>query len=813
MHHSLATWLRDFMHAARALRRAPAFTIVTVVTLALAIGSNAAIFSVVDAVLIDPLPFPNADRLVSIRATAPGTDMPAEFGVGAEFFVQYDENADLLEDLGFFQSAQTTVRTEERTDRLFIQAVNPSFFSALGVTPVLGRLPTLEDAEGTVVVISHDLWISWFRGDPSVIGRSLEVSRAQRTVIGVMGPKFRFFDDRMAVWVHDLVTDQENLEPGHFGLGLVGRTRPGVDHADLAEQLAVLARRLPERFGGSAQYARIIEQHRPVVRSLEEQLVGDVATPLWLLLGTVAIVLLVACANVANLFFVRAETRQRDLAVRQALGGGRAVLIRTQMAEALLLAGFGGLAGALLALASIPLLVRAAPEGIPNLNAAHLNVATLLFTAGVSILAACAFGLLPSIRVSGSRLFDALKQTARTGGASSHLSRNALVSLQTASALVLLVGSGLLFRSFWTLSHVDPGFDTDNVFTFQVSPQREEVHDGPSYARFHEGFMQRVAGLPGVESVGLTNWLPLDEGAATNRFLTERTAASGETPPPMRFTFVGGDYFGTMGISLLSGRLFEPSDHIDGLGNAIVSPAAARQLWPGEDPIGQRLAITSDTTHWQTVVGVVEDILVEDFRQEAADPMIYLPMVGPLRQWVVGSPAYVVKSPRADALAPDIRNLMREVVPESPMYRIFTMEGLAERSMAQLSFTMLLLAIAAGLALILGAVGLYGVLSYVVSNRSREIAVRIALGAEGERVRRMVVLQGARVTLVGLLFGIVAALASTRVLDSLLFGVGALDAMTLIVMSSVMVAVALLASYVPARRASSVDPMESLRAD
>ena len=325
--------------------------------------------------------------------------------------------------------------------------------------------------------------------------------------------------------------------------------------------------------------------------------------------------------------------------------------------------------------------------------------------------------------------------------------------------------------------------------------------------------MERVAGLPGVESVGLTNWLPLDEGAAPNRFTTEHTAVSGETPSPMRFTFVGGDYFKTMGISLLNGRLFEPIDHRGGSGNVIVSPKAAQQLWPGEDPLGQRLSFTADTTHWQTVVGVVENILLDDFRQDEADPMIYFPMVGHLRQWVVASPAYVVKTQRANFIAPDIRNLMHEVVPESPMYRIFTMEQLAKNSMAELSFTMLLLAIAAGLALILGAVGLYGVLSYVVSNRSREIAVRIALGAEGERVRRMVILQGARVTLVGVFVGLGVALASTRVLDSLLFGVGALDTITLIVMSSVMLGVALLASYIPARRASTVDPMETLNAE
>ncbi len=319
MRRSLEAWQRDFMHAARALRRAPGFTAVTVATLALAIGANTVIFSVVNAVLIDPLPFPNADRLVSIRASAPGTDMPPEFSGGWEFFVQYGEQAELLEDLGFFQSGQTTVRTAERTERLFVQGANPSFFTTLGATPALGRLPTPEDPEGQVVVISHELWMSWFGGDPSVIDRSLEVSGRQPTVIGVMGPEFRFLDARTSVWVHVLVTNRDNVRPGGTGLGLVGRMRPGADHATLTEQLAVLARRLPERFGGPPQYARRIEAHRPVVRSLEEELVGDLATPLWLLLGAVVVVLLVACAIVAMLFSVRAVSRRRVLAVRQDL--------------------------------------------------------------------------------------------------------------------------------------------------------------------------------------------------------------------------------------------------------------------------------------------------------------------------------------------------------------------------------------------------------------------------------------------------------------------------------------------------------------
>ncbi|MCH7934042.1 MAG: ABC transporter permease [Gemmatimonadetes bacterium] len=816
MRRSLEAWTRDFMHAARALRRAPGFTVVTVATLALAIGSNAAIFSVVDTVLLDPLDFPAADRLVVIRASAPGTDQPDEFGPGAEFYVQYRDNAGMLEDLGMWNQGQTTVRSDERTERLFIVRVTPDLYTTLGVTPMLGRLSTTEDGSADVMVISHWLWTTWFDADPSVVGRSYEVSGTMRTVIGVMGPEFRFPDDRTALWIHAMFQDESEIRPGNFGFNFVGRMTPGTDHASLEGQLAILASRLPELYGGSARYAEIIEQHVPIVRSLEEELVGDIAGRLWLLMGAVVIVLLIACANVANLFIVRAESRRGDLAVRQALGAGRAGLIRTQMAEALLLAAAGGVGAALLAWAAVPLLVRAAPENIPNLDAASLDFATLIFTAGVSILAALAFGLLPAIRFSRPRPVGASKQAGRGWGAGGHWSRNALVLLQTAAALVLLVGSGLLIRSFWTLTHVDAGFDTDDIFTFQVAPQREELNDGPSYARFHEAFMERVAGLPSVESVGLTLALPLDEGAADGRFNTMRTLASGEAPPILNFTAVGGDYFRTMGIAITRGRRFEPSDHRLGTTPIIVSESMAELLWPGEDPFSGRLLPGPDSTAigWMNVVGVAEDIFLNDFRQDARDPMLYLPMVGPTADaYSVGSPAYVVKTRRAEVIGPEIRALMREVIPESPMYRIFTMEGLAQRSMAQLSFTMLMLTIASGLALILAAVGLYGVLSYVVAHRAPEIAMRMALGAEASQVRRMVVLQGARVALAGVALGLAAAFALTRVLDSLLFGVGTLDLLTFAATAGVMLMVALLASYIPARRASLVSPMLSLRSE
>jgi predicted permease len=684
-----------------------------------------------------------------------------------------------------------------------------SVFNMLGVTPILGRLPVEEDESG-VVVISHALWTAWFGADPAVIGRSYHVSGADRTVIGVMGPDFWFPSDETLLWIPDVIR-QDGIVPGRFGIGLVGRLAPGATNETLSTELTRLARRLPERFGGSANYARIIEQHRPIVRSVEEALLGDVAGPLWVLLGAVGIVLLIACANVANLVAVRSEHRQRDLAVRRALGADRGQLIRTQLAEALVLAGCAGALAVVLAWVTIPLFIRAAPTDVPRLTQAGLSGSTILFTAGLSVFAALLCGLVPALRSSTSDL-TRLREGGRGSTRRRTWGRDALVVGQTALALVLLIGSGLLVRSFIELRSVDPGYDTEDIFTFQIAPEGDDLRDAESYARFHMDFMERLAALPGVESVGIVENVPLNEGVSNGRFLTEATASDVDGGTLLGYTWAAGDYHGTMGIDVLEGRPFERADQTSGLGNVVVSRAAADLLWPGQDAIGRRVRLR-EAEPWETVVGVVEDVMQYGFRNEP-QPLVYYPLVGQgPGSRVVSSPAYVVKTGRADDIAGEIRALAREVAPTAPMYRVFTMAGLAAQSMGQLSFTMLTLGIASMLALVLGAVGLFGVLSFVVAQRTQEIGVRMALGAEARRVRRMVVAQGARVVILGVLIGLGVAIGTTRVLGSLLFGVEASDAGTFVGMSVTMVLVGLLASYLPARRASSVDPIESLKGE
>jgi predicted permease len=428
----------------------------------------------------------------------------------------------------------------------------------------------------------------------------------------------------------------------------------------------------------------------------------------------------------------------------------------------------------------------------------------LLFTAGISVLAACAFGVFPALHFSGTRL-GTLQQAGRGVVGRRSFTRDALVVVQTASALVLLVGSALLMRSFWQLSSVDAGYDIENIFTFQVAPNRPELKDRLSVSQFQYAFMDRLKGIPGVESVGYVTLLPLDEGAESGNITTPRMLASGAEAPVLRYAGAGGAYFQTMGIELLHGRFFERVEEERGIRNVLVSQSAAALLFPGEDPLGKQLRpAAGNPDNWYTVIGVVEDILIDDLRRKSPEPMVYLPAVA-------GSPAYVLRSSRADQLAPEVQAIIREFIPESPMYRVFTMERLAANAMSSLSFTMLMVSLAATLALILGAVGLYGVLSYQASRRTQEIGVRMALGAEAKTVRRMFVWHGAQIAVVGVVIGALAAVGLTRYIQTLLFDVKRLDVTAFAGMSVVLLSVALLASYIPAHRASAVDPMSALR--
>ena len=803
-------WISDFRHGWRALVRTPVFLVTSVTTLGLAIGAVVGMFSVVNTVLLRPLPFPESGRLVVLSGTAPGSDLPERFGLGPEFYLHYKERSELLDGIFLFSGGTSTLRTEHRVERIPMAFPTNDIYTTLGARPQVGRLPVPDDGN-RVVLISDRLWNTWFGRDPAVVGKSYFVSGEMRQVIGVMPPEFSFPTDETLLWVAGEVRPSE-IRPGQLGAPVVARMKPGVTREQLGVELTRLSKELPARFGGSPTYARIIEQHRAVVEPVLDRLVGPTAsTSLWVLLGAVTVVLLIACANVANLFLVRAEGRGRSLAVRRAIGASRAQLVRLQMVEAFLVALLAGGLAVILSALTLPLFLRAAPEGIPRLALVGLDLPTLAAAFGLVVVAALACGAIPSLHASSPDLAR-LRDGSRGSTGRRHLGRDVLVVGQTALALVLLIGSALLVQSFQRLRTVDPGYDTDDIYTFQFAPEQERLTDGPAWGRFHLEFMDRLRALPGVSTVGVVNYIPLDEGTDTRRFLTDSMAAEGGGAL-LEQNFTGGDYFRVMGIDLLRGRQFTPDEAMTPNSSVIISQSTAARLWPDRDPLGQRIRPTGDTPQWFTVVGVVEDVKQYDWR-DPSQANVYFPLTGPTpAAWAMGSPAYVVKSPRAASLGREVRELVRQVAPEAPVYREFTMEFLAQRSMIQLSFTMLTLGVVSALAMILGAVGLYGVLAYVVAERTREIGVRMALGATVGAVRRMVVTQGAKVVLVGIVVGVAAALASTRLLDALLYDVNALDPVIFVTMSLMMIGIGMLASYVPARRASNVDAIQSLRID
>jgi predicted permease len=800
--------ISDFRHAWRGLLRTPGFLVTSVATLALAIGVVAGMFSVVNTVLLQPLPFPDADRLVVLSGTAPGSDLPERFGLGPEFYLHYQERSQLLDGIFLFGGGTSTLRTDTRVERIPMAFPTNGMYSTLGVRPQIGRLPTPED-EDRVVVISDQLWSSWFGRDPAVVGKTYFVSGLMRQIVGVMPPEFQFPSDTTLLWVAGDFRPA-GVRPGQLGAPVIARMKPGVTREQLASELTRLSKELPARFGGSANYARLIGQHSAVVEPVIDRLVGPTTrTSLWVLLGAVSVVLLIACANVANLFMVRAEGRRRDLAVRRAIGASRAQLVRLQLAEAFLVALPAGILAVILSALTLPLFLRAAPEGIPRLALAGLDLPTLTAAFALVVVVALACGTLPALHASSPDLAR-LREGSRGSTGRRHLGRDALVVGQTALALVLLIGAALLVQSFQRLRGVDPGYDTADIYTFQFAPEQARLTDGPSWGRLHLDFMDRLRALPGVTGVGIVNNIPLDEGTGTGRFLTEAMDPNGGGAL-LDQNFAGGDYFQVMGIDLLRGRPFTNDEAVTPNSNIIISRSAAARLWPDRDPLGQRIRRAAGAVQWFTVVGVVDDVKQDDWR-DAGEAIVYFPLTGPApNAWALGSPAYVVKSPRAASLGREVRDLVRQVAPEAPVYREFTMDLLAQRSMVQLSFTMLTLGVISALAMILGAVGLYGVLSYVVAERTREIGVRMALGATAGGVRRLVVSQGAKVVLVGAVVGVAAALASTRLLETLLYEVSALDPGVFTAMPVVMIGIGMLASYVPARRASRVDPIESLR--
>ncbi len=812
--------IRHVRHGARRLVRSPGFTCAAVGTLALGIGANVAIYGVVDSVVLNPLPFPGADALVQLDNAAPGIGATDGLGFTPGMAYHVLDHQRTLEAAGAFDSDRATLTCGEGVpERVRFTKVTPSLVEVLKVAPLHGRwFLRGEGGEDRpeVAVLSHALWERRYGGDLDVIGRTIRIDRRPVRVVGIMPPSFRFPDADVRLW-RPLRIDA-SVGFGGFWYEMIGRTRPGISPAEVRADLRHLYGSLTESFPGEAGLIRAhLEDARvaPLVTPLKAAILGNVARTLWILLGTVGFVLLIAWANVANLFLVRAESRQRETAVRKALGAGRRELAWESLSESLVLAGVAGTIGVGLAYAGTGLLVRRGPASLPRLHEVGVDASVLVFALGVTVVTALAFAAIPLLR--RSRSVSRALRTDGWGATADRLrvrGRNLLVAGQTALALVLLVGSGLMVRSFAHLHAVDPGFEASpDILTFEIGLPRVEYPDDARAAAFHQELVTRLEGLPGVERAGVVTCLPLQGWCSGDPLHVEgRPIPKGTIPPIVAVRRAGPGYFRAMGIDLRSGRTFDRADHEQGYRAVVVSRELAGRYFPDEDPVGQRVAAAGDTT-WSTIVGVVEDVPARSL-MEGGDPLIYFPLSGPGFDGVSSrAAAAAVRAPDAAGLLPAIRVQLKALDPDVALARVRTTGRIVADAGARLAFTMVLLVLAAGVALLLGAVGIYGVISYLVTRRRPEIGVRMALGAGAAEVRCVVVRQGGLAAGAGLLVGLGAAALLTRFMDALLFGVEPTDPATFIAVSAFLLTVALLASWLPARRAARVDPAEALRAE
>jgi putative ABC transport system permease protein len=810
---------RRIRHLLRSFARAPGFTAVAVITLAVGIGANAAIFSLINGVLLRPLPYPDSERLVDLSHTAPGIGLP-KFQQSDATYLHYLHENRVFTGVAVYRETPVNLTGEGDPERLPAARVTPSLLAVLGVAPERGRGFTEEEggpASEPVVLLGHDLWVRRFGADPEILGRTIQIDGVGTRVVGVLGASLRFPAPETALWL-PLVIDPAHLQAGSFNFDGVARLAPGVTAAAAQADLDRTVATLSEEFPGDLTHELLAKaRFANVVTPLKENLVGDVSRTLWVLLGSVAVILLVACANVANLFLVRAEVRQREVAVRTALGAGRWRVVADFLAESLVLAVAGGAVGLALAYLGLDLLKALAPWHIPRLAEIDVDSRVLAFTAAVSLGAGLLFGVFPAFRYSSSALLASLRDGGRgaTAGRRRHLARSLLVVFQVALALVLLVTSGLLVRSFAALRGVDPGFDPRGVLTLRLALPRAGYPDPAAGARFYGELLARVRALPGVEAAGAVQDLPLGgsqsrQGTAVEDF----PRAPDELPFLFPYTVASPGYFAALGIPLVAGRTFERADYEQPSGAVVVSAALAARLWPGGSALGKRLRPgDAGDGGWYTVVGVVGRVRDKRLEEEPSE-LLYYPLVGlgGDDDWVARNMTLAVRTAGEPlALADPVRAAVWALDPKLPIAEVRTLAGVVDRAAARPRFTMLLLLLAAGVSLALGAVGLYGVIAYVVSQRRQEIGVRMALGADRRAVANLVVGQGLTVAAVGVVLGLAGAFAVTRLLAALLFAVSPTDPATFALVPVLLLGVAALASYLPARRAAAVEPSEALR--
>ncbi|MFZ0818856.1 MAG: ABC transporter permease [Candidatus Acidiferrales bacterium] len=825
---SFSSQLRQVL---RRLGRAPMFTAITLITLAAAIGANAVVFGVVEGVLLKPLPYPKADELAGIWLTAPGINIKQLELDPSSYFIFREQNQ-TFQDIGLYGSDSDSVTGVGEPEQVRALLVTEGTLPMLGEQPALGRMISHEDDLPDAPrrgMISYGYWRSKFGGSPSAIGKTIVVDGKQWEIIGVLPQDFHFLDEADPALILPYRFDRNKLHLGNFSYRAIARLKPGVTFvqagADVARMLPIVTRSFPPPPGYSLKLFE--DAHiSPSLRPLKQDVVGDVSNVLWVIMGSIGMVLLIACANVANLLLVRVEGRRQELAIRAALGAGRARIAGDLLFESLILGLFGCALGLGIAYWTLRALVAIAPTGLPRIREIGIDARVVLFTLAAALFASLLIGFIPVFKHAGARLNTGLREGARGMSQSrdQHRARNSLVVIQVALAVVLLICSGLMIRTFRALVHVNPGFSgAAELQTFRIYIPESEVKEPARAIHMEEEIFGKLAAIPGVSSVGISTKIPMDgNGNFDLLFAEDRHYAEGQIPPVRRFNYMSPGFFSTMGTPLISGRDITWTDVYDMRAVALISENFAREYWgSAQNALGKRIRAAT-TDDWREIVGVVSSVYDNGVNEEPSSAGYY-PVLTKNFDGNTGNDAieaqrgvaFAIRSTRAGSenFMKDVREAVWSVDSNLPLASVHTVDYYYTQSMARTSFTLIMLGVAGGMALLLGVIGIYGVIAYSVSQRRREIGIRMALGAQPQAVTGIFVRHGLLLSGIGVVCGLAAALGVMRLMSSLLFRVSPVDPITYAAVCVGLVATAALASYLPSRAAATVDPVEALRAE
>lgn len=824
--------LADLKFTLRRLRKSPGFAITVLLTLAIGIGANTAVFSVIDAVLLRPLPYPNSDQLVSLWLDAPGAGGLANFASGLKLspsmYFTFSQHNQTFQSMGIWTWSNSNITGLAQPEEVRSALITGGILETLDVPPALGRWFSTADQDpngSKTAMLSYGYWQRRFGGDPSVIGRTIQVDSQTREIVGVMPRGFRMVDRDFDLLL-PLAFDPHTLKMAPFGFDGIARLKPGVtlqqSDADISRLLELWMNSWSNGPGTNPHY---YEKWRitPAFRSLKQLVIGNVSSVLWVVMATVGLVMLIACTNVANLLLVRAESRQQELSIRAALGAGRARIARELLLESLVLALLGGILGIAVAYAGLRLLLALGPANMPRATEISLDWRSLCFTILLSLIAGLLFGSIAAWKYSRSRASLTTAGASRTSsiGRDRQRSRNILVVAQVAMALVLLISAVLMIRTFAVLSNVDPGFRPDHLQTLRVSIPESLVKDPLLAARIHNEIADKIADIPGVSSVAYASALPLEPFDPNwDLILVEGRNYDRQEPPLRLFNYISPGYFKTDGTQILAGRDYSWADIYGLRPMVIVSENFARENWgSAQAALGKHIRQFSRMP-WSEIIGVVQDVHQHGV-DEKSPAIIYWPVYAnspylrPSAPDTARSVRFAVRSDRAGSqtLVNQIQQAVWSVNADLPVASVETMQAIYTKSMARTSFTLTMLAIAGAMALLLGIIGIYGVISYAVSQRTREIGIRLALGAQKSELKWMFVRSALALTAAGVVVGVVAAAFLTQAMKSLLFGISAHDPLTYLAVPLILCAAAAVASYLPARRAAAINPVEALRAD